>query len=163
MTEPAGYTFEHVERFEEPLFTELVQALLLDGVEPVGDDTLTDAERVLRQERRQAFQPPHKVRLAVRHGNDFVGWTCGWQDGDTSFYMAMSAIVPAHRRQGLYTALVRRVVAMARAEGFTEVWSRHRVDNNPVIIAKLKLGFTIRGLDMSPTFGPTVRLVHRLD
>ena len=67
-------------------------------------------------------------------------------------------IHPAWRGRGLYRALLPRVVAAARDAGFREVVSRHRADNNPILVPKLRAGFVISGFDVSPRWGLLVHL-----
>ena len=51
---------------------------------------------------------------------------------------------------------------MARVKdlGFQEITSRHSVDNNSVIIPKLKVGFTISGMEISDMWGTLVNLTY---
>ena len=74
--------------------------------------------------------------------------------------MCNSGILETHRRKGLYSALMGRVVEAATAEGFQKIYSRHTSTNNAVIIAKLKAGFSITSFELSDTFGVLVHLSY---
>jgi GNAT superfamily N-acetyltransferase len=154
---PEGYAIERVERFPEPAFGRMARRLVLRG--SVDWDVLADAgERRRARARRRTFRPDYALRVAAFHGDDLVGWSYGWQDGADRFYMALSAVAPDHRRRGLYSRMVETIIMETRAAGFAELTSRHRPDNHPVLIARLRLGFVITGYETSATFGGLVRL-----
>ena len=102
-----------------------------------------------------------QIKLALLHDGLLVGWSYGWQDsvhaGD--FYMAGSLVLPAHRKLGLYSALVRKILELSLAEGFSAVRSRHSCVNNSVLIAKLKLGFIIHGFEQDEVMGTLVKMI----
>jgi GNAT superfamily N-acetyltransferase len=106
-----------------------------------------------------------RINLALLHQGKMVGWSYGWQEsvhaGD--FYMAGSLVLPEHRRQGFYSALVRKLLDLSQQEGFSAVRSRHICTNNAVLIAKLKLGFTINGFEQDEIMGTLVRVIYHHD
>lgn len=142
-----GYAVERVERFPEPAFGRLARSLLRGA----PADALGAAGK-------GRFQPSHPMRVAAFAGDDLVGASVGWQDAADRFYMALSIVAPAHRRRGVYTAMVDAVLTAARKAGYAEVTSRHRPDNAAVLIAKLRLGFIITGYETSAAFGDMVRM-----
>ena len=44
--------------------------------------------------------------------------------------------------------------------GFQSVSSRHVMTNNPVLIAKMKLGFLVSGFEVTPVHGALIRLTY---
>lgn len=72
--------------------------------------------------------------------------------------MQNSGVLPEHRRKGLYSELVKRVVNVATGLGFQDIWSRHNTTNNAVIIPKLKQGFLITGIEVTDIFGTLIHL-----
>lgn len=97
-------------------------------------------------------------RLLLRAGDEVVGAYWGQQQTFGRYYMVFSVVHPAWQRRGLYRALLARVMAATAASGFREISSRHRVDNNAVIIPKLQAGFTIAGFEVAPRYGLLVHL-----
>ncbi|MFZ9521402.1 MAG: GNAT family N-acetyltransferase [Silvanigrellaceae bacterium] len=87
-----------------------------------------------------------------------IGWHYGHQDGPTSYYMCNSAVLPEYRRQGCYSWLAQKVMEEVTRRGYLRIKSRHYPTNNPVIIAKLKLGFVVTGLQLSANFGTLLEL-----
>jgi ribosomal protein S18 acetylase RimI-like enzyme len=116
-------------------------------------------ERVARA-KLPVVEDPDRFGLAAYRGNKLVGWTQGYRVGTTQFYMLNSGVSIAERRTGVYSALVRAVLAHATAHGYASVKSLHVAANSPVIIAKLRLGFHISGFEYSEVYGPLVQLKY---
>jgi len=146
-------------RFKEPEFTQLVQSLLLDDALIIPESTwLRDWEIEATNQLGQALRQSFALRIGAFRGDKLIGWAHGFQESADSFIMATSAVLPAYRRQGVYTRLARRVLERTREAGFQVVYSKHGVMNNPILIAKLKLGFTIAGMEVSDIHGLLVRM-----
>lgn len=123
-------------------------------------DALSDEERARLKVLSSNMGEPILLRLGVFYRDEFAGWHLGRQDSATSFYMQNSAILPEHRRKGLYNHLVKRTVEVATELGFQSIWSRHNATNNAVIIPKLKHGFVISAMEVSDIFGTLVHLTY---
>lgn len=74
--------------------------------------------------------------------------------------MRNSAILPEHRRKGLYSALLNETLLRVQENGFQRIYSRHIATNNSVIMPKLKHGFTITALEVTDLFGVLVHLTY---
>ncbi|RYF55775.1 MAG: GNAT family N-acetyltransferase [Comamonadaceae bacterium] len=105
---------------------------------------------------------PPMQRLGAYIGEELVGWSNGWMERGKVFYMANSGVATAHRRKGIYTALLDAVREHALSQGVVVLRSQHSVLNNPVIIAKLRYGFHISGLSQSAQMGTLVELTCHL-
>jgi hypothetical protein len=106
-----------------------------------------------------------KERIKLFYGlfdekNRFVGWSAGFQANPNEFYMMTSGVFLKYRRKGYYTKLAKTVLAKVQKLGFQMVSSNHIATNNPVIMAKLKLGFMIAGMEISDNMGVLLRLVY---
>jgi hypothetical protein len=111
------------------------------------------------KELQERLGSPCRLHLGVFDDRgDFVGWSFGQQESATTFYMVNSAILPEHRRKGLYTCLLMRSLEILSAKGFQLIYSRHNVTNNAVIIPKLKAGFVISKIELDDRFGVLVHL-----
>ena len=102
------------------------------------------------------------LRVGAFDGEELVGWTVGWFEREGAFYMANSAVLPTHRRRGIYAALVRRCLVEAAKGGAAVVRSRHVAENRAIQIAKLKLGFFITGSEYSEEYGFLIRMTYFL-
>jgi ribosomal protein S18 acetylase RimI-like enzyme len=134
------------------------------------NDTSMDLSLVLSEEEKAQFKHLNKnlsqmirLNLCVFHGDEFCGWFTGGQHTNETFYMRNSAILPAHRRKGLYSALMFEVLNRVRELGFQNVFSRHTTVNNAIIIPKLKAGFMITGIEVSERFGTLVHLTYHFN
>ncbi|MGE5095399.1 MAG: GNAT family N-acetyltransferase [Betaproteobacteria bacterium] len=148
------YRIATVERFEEPLFTQLSSTVF-------GDQAR--ARALLELAQPVELSQPTMLRIGAFENDTLVGWTYGWFERSGTYYMANSAVLPEHRRKGIYSALVRRAVEAAAERGTSVVRSRHVAANNAVLIAKLKLGFVITGSEFSEEFGLLIRLSYFCD
>jgi ribosomal protein S18 acetylase RimI-like enzyme len=74
--------------------------------------------------------------------------------------MGASVVIPEYQRQGLYSELIKKVFEITKEQGFQSIWSLHVMTNNPVIIAKLKMDFTIYGFEVNTRYGALVRLIY---
>ena len=102
---------------------------------------------------------PYALFLGVFDSdNEFVGWTWGRQENNSTFYMVNSAVLPSHRRKGLYNALLRKSIDVLTNKGFQIIYSRHCATNNAVIIPKLQADFIISAMEIDDKYGVLIHL-----
>lgn len=161
---PAGYTIkdvpteEFMKMWEKPgkkIFVD--ESLMFDN-----KDVFSKKELAAFQKLREQFDTRnhHRVNLGLFHKGKFVGWSWGFQEMPTFFYMCNSAILPEHRGRGLYTCLMREMLKRTVEKGYSKIYSRHMITNNSIIIAKLKQGFKITSFELSDVFGTMVHLTY---
>lgn len=121
---------------------------------------LSDEEKAKNRELRESMGKPYLLSLGLFYKGEFAGWSAGHQESAETYYMRNSAVLPAHRRKGLYTALLNQTLQILVEKGFQKIYSRHNATNNAVIIPKLKAGFTITSLEVSDMFGVLVHLTY---
>jgi len=155
-----------VDKIPEELYLQQINKYLLTAHPPLGwrehiGEVRLSQLKALRERTRTRYE----LRLVLFDGEDMIGWSYGWQDGchHGDFYMAASLVLPAYRKQGLYTKLVYKILEETKKEGFSAVRSRHIITNNPVLIAKLKMGFTICGMEQDEAMGSLLRMVYYHD
>lgn len=120
----------------------------------------TEAEAEKLKELDIALSQAVNLFLVAFDGDTVIGWCWGLQDKTDTFYMKNSAVLPEFRRKGVYSEIMKRVVAKAADMGFQHIYSKHNASNNAVIIAKLKAGFMISGMEVSDQFGTLVQLSY---
>jgi hypothetical protein len=150
-------TFRVLDKFPEPAFTALLDEAFSDYQE---SELLAD---VAREEVAARAETPDVIneralRIGAFRGETLVGWTYACPEGTSLLYMVNSGVALAERQKGIYSELARLVIEHARIQGYVAIVSRHAANNNPVIIAKLKLGFLVSGFEYSEVYGPLVRL-----
>ncbi|MFT4623370.1 MAG: GNAT superfamily N-acetyltransferase [Myxococcota bacterium] len=162
---PTGYVLRRVDALPPAPMRALIDSELLAGTRVVrGRDRLPPERGAAVAERlATAVRATDRLELGVWHGATLVGFTrCACQRPG-ALMMEVSVVHPEHRRRGVYSAMARAVLAEARHRGYLDVTSLHLASNNPVLIAKLTLGFTVVGAEVSPEWGVLVRLVYPLD
>lgn len=159
---PSGYRFVELPTDEfRKLWDEWGEKIFTEN------DTSMDFQKIFSEEEWSQVRALQKnmsqlirMNLCIFKGDEFCGWFTGDQYNNETFYMRNSAILPAHRRQGLYTALMYEVLDRVHRLGFQVVLSRHTTTNNSIIIPKLKAGFVITALEVSDRFGTLVHLSY---
>ena len=87
-----------------------------------------------------------------------VGGYWGQQETFGRYYMTVTVFRPEWRGRGLYSAFLRRITAAVAVSGFREIYSRHRSDNNAILVPKLRAGWIIAAFEVTPRWGHMVHL-----
>jgi RimJ/RimL family protein N-acetyltransferase len=120
------------------------------------------AERESRLARLQeVYGRTHREQfLFETEKNEPIGWSVGAMIDASTFFMSWTAILPSHQRRGIYTAFLKVFLPYLHALGYERVTSNHMVNNRPVLIAKLKVGFHITGIVLDERYGAQVSLAY---
>jgi GNAT superfamily N-acetyltransferase len=86
----------------------------------------------------------------------------GEADDAFTFYMRNTGILPEFRNRGIYRAFCERLTSYLAAIGYERISSHHKGTNRPILITKLKMGFSISGIDFNESWGPLVKMVKLL-
>ncbi|WP_242402922.1 GNAT family N-acetyltransferase [Deinococcus deserti] len=84
----------------------------------------------------------------IGHQGEVAGWQMSRQWDRRTAYMVNTALLPAHRGQGVYSRLLPVVLRALEAEGYDLVRSHHHATNNAVLVPKLRAGFCLQGLQV---------------
>ncbi|GAB2594850.1 hypothetical protein GCM10027034_30200 [Ramlibacter solisilvae] len=158
MSDPIEITIRSVDRFEEPAFTRMLDAILHDPDRQIVRERLfgTTASAPTKS-------GAHQVRVGAFEGDVLVGWSHGWLLPGEVLHVGNSGVLPEHRHRGVYKRLMAGIEEEARALGCSRVESHHRAANNAVLIAKLKAGYTIIGSEFSAEMGLLLKMCKYLD
>ena len=160
---PKGYVVKEMPRDDfSKLFEKYAPKVFSDNLDydPDGIDPKSAKEKFKKLSKQFISPTQYRIYLGVFHKNKFVGWSWGFQYTSTTFYMCNSAVLPAHRRKGIYTYLMNEVVKGASDQGFMSIFSRHIITNNDILILKLKMGFKITNFELSERFGNLGHLTY---
>lgn len=151
-----GITIRHVDHAEVMAATE---ALWSQDSRPGGriDVLYTDEQKARGGDLAAVLGEGLAHRLVLERDGELVGAYWGQQE-PFKYYMVNTVFRADVRGHGLYRALLGRVIAAAAAAGFAEIYSRHRADNNAILVPKLKAGFVIAAFEVSPKWGLLVHL-----
>ncbi len=126
-----------------------------------GAGLLSEQERAARKQViASARAMPWVDYFCAMDGDRVAAMFIGRQQQEDAYLMDLSVIHPDYRRKGLYSAFIQRLIAYTRALGFHRIQSTHAPSNNAVIIAKLKQGFSITGLEVHYEVGPNLMLTY---
>lgn len=89
-----------------------------------------------------------------------IGWSLGMIENPISFRMSNTGILPAWQRRGIYSGFLRVLLGYIQALGYERVTSYHHPNNRAVLIAKLKAGFNITGMELAEDVGAVVKMTY---
>jgi GNAT superfamily N-acetyltransferase len=155
------YSYAFMSREElQPYIARLMPAAFAELQHLPPGYAYTEAEDAAVERLARGLAARIILAIGLFHHGDCVGWHVSNQLDAVTLEMTSTGVAPAHRRRGLYRALLPVVLSRARADGFQLVSSRHNLSNNAVIIPKLKAGFVISGFEVSDRFGTLARLSY---
>jgi len=158
----SGLRICHIEKFRES-FNDFVRKYFDENYPMLRwRNYLSEDEAESVNKLNSKLDNKERISVGIFKDDEIVGWSYGWQGGMelATYYMANSCIMPEYRRQGLYSLLIEKVIEIAKAKSFHTLTSRHVASNNPVLIAKLKAGFKISGVEFSELYGSLVHLTY---
>ena len=134
----------------------------LGGRPPRSGLWSVDEQARLAELRALRGRSPCVHRLVFEAGGESVGCYIGSQAEEDAYHMGFTGLREEWQGRGLYSAFLLRLLGCLREVGFRQAFSRHHPDNAAVLVPKLKAGFLIEGLEISPIWGTVVRLTHPL-
>ncbi len=161
---PVGYSIREIQTDEFAKLWEKPGKRFFSDASLMYDSKQVHTKKELNQfnKLRESFNSKQhfRVNLGLFYKNEFVGWSWGFQETATVFYMCNSAIFEKHRQKGLYICLMKEMLKRVTEKGFAKIYSRHMITNNDILIAKLKQGFKITTFELSDAFGTMVHLTY---
>jgi RimJ/RimL family protein N-acetyltransferase len=91
-----------------------------------------------------------------------IGWFYGYMEDRETFFIDTIGLVPAFRGQGIYSAFLRQLISYLRAVGYERLTTSHHPNNRAALIADLKAGFDIVGLELHESHGPLLKTAYHL-
>ncbi len=119
-----------------------------------------DENSKLKIEDRQKSDQRFTLRLGVFFNETIVGWHYGYAIDAETYYMQNSAVLEQFRGQGIYSKILKFVIAKLADEGFQVITSSHHGNNGAVLIPKLKQGFIITGTQFHERFRFLIELKY---
>ena len=158
-----GYTLREItpEEFSS-IYSEREKSYFTASTRDDVDADLSAEQHARVMARRAAYPQSERLQWGIYCGEEVIGWTFAQQSDHDTLTMRNTAIDPAHRGIGLYSALLPIIIEHARSLGYQRIISTHHAANNAVIVPKLKAGFIITGLNVNEKFGLMVTLTYFL-
>lgn len=94
--------------------------------------------------------------------NNPAGWFWGFMEDLETFTIDTFGVLQPFRGYGVYRAFVTLLLEYLKADGFERVSVYTHPNNRAMLIANLKLGFSIAALELNAGLGVLVKLVYQL-
>jgi RimJ/RimL family protein N-acetyltransferase len=118
-------------------------------------------ERLERLQKLHAYSHPEWI--VFYNGQDEpVGWFYGYMEDEETFFIDTIGLVPAFRGKGIYSAFLVQLIAYLGAIGYERLTTTHHPNNRAALIADLKVGFTIVGMELHESHGSMVKMAYHL-
>ena len=96
----------------------------------------------------------------IKDENRVIAIFYGRQKSASEFEMVHSVVHGDYRKQGIYSALLERVIKLSKAMGYPMITSIHSPANNPILTAKMKKGFVLTAMEIDPRYGINACLTY---
>ena len=119
------------------------------------------AER--REEKKRLYtlqRMGHQEAVIFYDNYQAIGFSAGRMTGASEFMMDDTGILPDYQHKGIYSAFLKNYLPYLGACGYERIVSYHSPTNRAVLIAKLKAGFNISGMELRELGGASVKLVY---
>ena len=100
--------------------------------------------------------------IFVGDHNQTVGWFYGYMEDEETFFIDTIGLTPEYRGAGIYSAFLKELMGYLKMKGYERVTTSHLPNNRAALIADLKIGFNIVGMEMNESHGATVKLAYSL-
>jgi GNAT superfamily N-acetyltransferase len=91
-----------------------------------------------------------------------IGWFFGYMEDEDTYFIDTFGLIPAFRGQGIYSAFLKQLIAHLKTMGYERLTTSHGPNNRAALIADLKVGFDIVGLELHESHGPLVKTAYHL-
>lgn len=110
-----------------------------------------------------ACVPSGQLSIAFYDSDDApVGWFWGYMEYADTFTIDTFGLVPAYRGRGIYGAFTRSLLDYLTAIGYERVTVITHPNNRAMLIANLKVGFCLVGMENREDGGAMVKLAYIL-
>ncbi|MBL8166336.1 MAG: GNAT family N-acetyltransferase [Anaerolineae bacterium] len=89
-----------------------------------------------------------------------VGWFYSYREDATTAFIDTVGFLPSYRGRGLYSAFLPKYLAYVAALGIERVTTSHHPNNRAIMIAELKVGFNVVGLELHESHGPLIKMAY---
>jgi RimJ/RimL family protein N-acetyltransferase len=121
----------------------------------------TRRERLERLQKLHAYSQPEWI-VFYNAKDEPIGWFYGYMEDGETFFIDTIGLVPAFRGRGIYSAFLRQLIAYLRAMGYERLTTSHHPNNRAALIADLKAGFDIVGIELHESHGVWLKTAYHL-
>lgn len=144
-----------------------IEAVLEEKIFPSNSNTsrwfsLPAERRDAKRRLNSLHRATHQETIVFYDNDTPIGYSAGRMTSATEFMMNDTGILPHYRRKGIYSAFLKLYLPYLRDCGYERVASYHSPTNRAILIAKLKAGFNISGMELREHVGASVKLAYFL-
>lgn len=165
MTLPSGVVARSMDQSPAQEFIKAINHLIFpaDFKQTVGLFEAPEArhERLERLRKLHARSSPEWL-VFFNAADEPIGWFFGYMEDEETFFIDTIGLVPAFRGQGIYSAFLRQFIAYLRAMGYERLTTSHGPNVRAALIADLKAGFDIVGIELHEGHGVWVKTAYHL-
>jgi RimJ/RimL family protein N-acetyltransferase len=119
-------------------------------------------EKLKHLRKLHARSSPAEWLIFFNAADEPIGWFLGFMEDEETFFIDTVGLIPAFRGQGIYSAFLRQFIVYLRAMGYERLITSHGPNNRAALIADLKVGFDIVGIELHEGCGPLVKTAYHL-
>ena len=122
-------------------------------------------EREANAQRLQSTYSPSNPDCIVFYdekSRNAVGWFYSYREDATTILIDTVGFLPEYRGRGLYTAFLPKYLEYVTVLGLERVTTSHHPNNRAIMIAELKVGFHIVGMELHESYGPNIKMAYFL-
>ena len=110
---------------------------------------------------KQSYTPSHPECIVFYADTHVpVGWFYSYDEDAATLFIDTVGFLPAYQGRGLYSAFLPEYLAYVAALGYERVVVTHHPNNRAIMIAELRVGFNIVGLELHESHGPQVKMAY---
>ncbi len=158
---PSGVIGRRVERETAQIARKALGARIFLPREEMGYFVAPETRREAldRLEKLHADSAPEWI-VFYSAGDEPVGWCYGYMEDAETLFIDTVGLIPAFRNRGIYTAFLKQFIAYLGAMGYERLTTSHHPNNRAIMIAELKAGFNIAGIELHESCGPLIKMAY---
>lgn len=163
-----SYYVEEVGSDEWDAFFSLNQAIVFPDEDSIPFDSIfSEEEKTKLAKLKGNLASSLQLYFLIFDNETPIGWHFGFQKSELEYFMANTGILPDYQNRKIYQAFLKYAIERVLDEGFQFIISVHHLDNNAVLIPKLKAGFLIQStgfliqsMILESNYGTMIQLIY---
>ncbi len=125
-------------------------------------ETPDDRQDTQKAHRRQHSRSAPEWIVFSKEIEESIGWFYGYMEDEETFFIDTIGFIPEYRGAGIYKAFLVGLLDYLSDLGYERVTTSHHPNNRAALIADLKAGFNIVGMELHESHGPMVKMAFSL-
>ncbi|MGM0440056.1 MAG: GNAT family N-acetyltransferase [Chlamydiota bacterium] len=109
----------------------------------------------------EKYQQIHHEKIVFYNSHrEPIGWLLGDMEDYMTFYLRAYGLITEYRRKGIFTAFQKQFYNYLEDWGYERIAAHHQLNNRIAMIAQLKMGYQLTGIELDERFGPLAKMVY---